>query len=239
MNYKSLKSQIKDQALKNPFIEVCGFIIEDEEKLRVLPAMNVAPNKKHKFEIYAKDFLKASLNGDIKAIYHSHPNSEENFSCFDQINSFYHKYDNLIYIVKTDTLKILDRNFLSEYLNKPFVYGESDCYNLVKEYYNKELNIHLPSFTDCYRSLFYDITTFDQLIEFGKTNNFKFQNQLSHANKNNILLFNFYNTLLPPHFAIYLGHGYFLHHPRNGFSQIGHLNKDNLGKLAGIFQYNN
>ncbi len=55
--------------------------------------------------------------------------------------------------------------------------------------------------------------------------NFKKYNEIHKAEKHDIIVFNFYRTQNPPHLAIYLGNGFILHHPKDGFSQIVSLSE--------------
>lgn len=220
MDYDIFKSEIRKEALKTPSTEACGLIIKKNDGFSVFPCRNEAADKNHKFIINQKDFLKGSLLGEIRAVYHTHVNANANFSFLDKINCLHHGYDFLLYFLKNNSLFSLKTDKAwAEYLEKTFTYGQFDCYNVVRKYYKTELNVDLPEIND-YEEKFKEWKNENLFKEFYQKYGLRDGNDINQLRKHDILLFNFYKSFMPPHFAIYLGNGYVLHHPRNGFVQI-------------------
>lgn len=210
-----IQNQIKKIVSHNKETESCGLILNDTV---VFPCRNAALNKKNNFQINEKDYLKASLRGQITACYHTHIGEIKEFSMRDRITSVSLKIPMILYHVPSDTFYSIKNDNLS-YLSHPFEYEKNDCYTLVRDYYQKELNINLPKIIN-YNDFFAHFE--DNIKETYEKYGFK-KVGMEEIRKHDILLFNFYRTITPPHFAIYLGNGYILHHPRNGYSQIEKL----------------
>ena len=102
---EEIKSKIRSHALQNKEEECCGLIYEtaNDFNLQVMPCRNSAENKKTFFSVNPEDYLKASLKGKIKVIYHSHITDNEDFSLSDKENSQKHKLDYILYNVNKDS----------------------------------------------------------------------------------------------------------------------------------------
>ena len=132
--------EIRKHALENSKEECCGLLVETKNDfdLKVLRCKNLAENKNSFFSLNPKDFLKGSMLGKIKAIYHSHITDNENFSETDKENSRKHKIDYILYNTKKDSFHFYGykSNSISE-ISKEFIWGVADCIILVKEYLNE------------------------------------------------------------------------------------------------------
>lgn len=67
-----IKRQIELESEKSPNREVCGFVIEKDGKLSVLPMKNYSEIPEDEFYIPAKEFLFVKRSNNIVAVYHSH-----------------------------------------------------------------------------------------------------------------------------------------------------------------------
>lgn len=228
-----VEQQIREIAFKNKNVESCGLIIGEQE---VYPCRNIAEDKKHRFKIHPQDYLRASLKGKITGCFHTHVGDQADFSMLDRVNSMNQKLNFILYHLPEDRFYCMEPAKAIPYMNRPFVYGKTDCYNLVVEYYKNELQITLPVFED-YTKMF---------KRWAKPENFQIDcekaglkryNDYEDAQKHDIFVFNFYNSEMPPHFAVFLGNGFILHHPRNGYSQVDLLSPLFLNKFKFILRH--
>jgi proteasome lid subunit RPN8/RPN11 len=81
-----MKQYIEEICEKNQE-EVCGLIIKNKGKLDIIECENISSSPENSFEINKKDFNKYFLNFKILAIFHSHVNTDENFSKKDLLMS--------------------------------------------------------------------------------------------------------------------------------------------------------
>ena len=98
-----------------------------------------------------------------------------------------------------------------KYIGREFKIGETDCWQLVKDFYEDELNI---KFKEYYRDKTYK-SYLGKLFNLGmKTSGFYFVDQLQ---KYDCLLF---GKETPFHIGVYLGGDLILHQPPNSYSRV-------------------
>lgn len=216
-----LKLQIKKLSLDNPKEEVCGFLLFSNENYILSPCINRAENKNHHFSIDGQDYLAASLKGNIVSVWHSHPNDEKDYSEIDKNNSIGFQLPLILYYVKGDEFFTYYPNLKDEnkYIGRRFEIGVSDCLSLVREYYQKELNI---SIRDYYRNDKWMTNT-----QYFLDTQYEQEGFVSippeNIKKNDIILVKHQVLIDFPHAthaAIYLGNDCMLHHIRDGYSKI-------------------
>lgn len=113
--------------------EACGIVIDDT----YYPCENVAENPEKDFEISAKDIMRISSIGVIKAIIHSHPNALAAPTATDmtgQINS------GVVWgIISTDGERASepflwgDQLPIEPIIGREFVHGIRDCFSLIRD----------------------------------------------------------------------------------------------------------
>ena len=84
---KYIKNHIKKHALEENPNECCGLIFESDGITKACRAKNTSTDKKRSFAVDTVDYYKASLLGDVQAIYHSHSNGNPDFSIKDKEDS--------------------------------------------------------------------------------------------------------------------------------------------------------
>lgn len=192
--------------------EGCGLLVNKKGKLKWIPCKNVADNPLESFVIDPSDYIKASLQGDLYAIIHSHPDA----SCTPSENDI--KTSNFLgipYIIYS--LPDIDKYIHTpEKLRNPLIgrdykFGVNDCYSLARDYYQETLNIELPTilFEDNFEEK--GINYFDELFE-----SFGFV-EVDKPQKHDGIIFSVYSNI-PNHCGIYLGEDMFLHHAINRLS---------------------
>lgn len=219
------------ESVKDKTKESCGLIVDIAGLVMVVPCKNIAAQPNKFFIIDNKDYLKSSLTGKIVGSYHTHIGENRMPSMYDRINSTNLKLPYFIYHVPSDTFtNVTPLN----YNQGEFKLGENDCYTLIKTYYKEELNLELPHFAN------YNIICNENF----ETNfNRAYQDaglrrvDIGEVRKHDLLVLSYYRTLIPPHFAVYLGNGFILHHPRNGCPQTIKLTDTLLRKVYCCLRY--
>lgn len=215
-----LKKEIKDYALSNPQEEVCALIVKSKELYNLYKCRNISFHKKENVILNPFDYIKAAREGDIVAHVHSQPKGKPSFT--DYINAINHNIHSIMYSINLDKFYIIEPK-LKDYLNKDYICGESDCYTLVRNYFNKELNIQLNDYN---RQEGWWEKEPNLILE-----NFKRENgieiEYKDLKENDLILFKLNGR--PSHFSIYLGNNFILHHPINSKSLISEVT-DSLKK---------
>jgi len=141
MNWKEAAlSHAKDQDPK----ESCGLLLNIRGKEKYFPCRNLAMTSHQCFILDPEDYIKGSNLGDIVGIIHSHPITPPTPSQADRISC---EHSNLPwYIVNPKTEKWADlkpEGYKPELCGRPWVWGITDCWSLVRDWYKKEKNIDL------------------------------------------------------------------------------------------------
>jgi proteasome lid subunit RPN8/RPN11 len=185
--------------------EGCGLLQNKKGKLYWIPCENKAENPEEDFYIDPKEYIKASLSGDIYAIVHSHPDtgeepSEADIKASDFLGIPYHIYS-------LETMKkyeYIPKKLRTPLLGRNYEFGKYDCYSLVRDYY-ENLGIILPNipFEDDWwlKGLNY----FDELFDaFGFV-------EVEEPQEHDGIILQVYCEV-PNHCGIYLGEDIFMHH---------------------------
>ena len=199
--------------------EGCGIILNKQGKLKWIPCKNVAVDKKENFKICPKDYVKATLQGDIFAIVHSHINGKCRPSKFDKDQSNYLQIPYYIYTIpENEKCEYTPEYVKTPLLGRVYEFGKQDCWTLVRDYYIQEFNIKLPMLE--FEEKFYHkgINYFEDLIEpWGGV-------VVKEPKKGDIIYFEIMNDI-PNHCGIYLDNDKFIHHQSSRLSCTDFLPK--------------
>jgi proteasome lid subunit RPN8/RPN11 len=137
--------------------EACGFVIRaDHKKARFMPANNVAESN-DQFLIQSDDWMRAEDAGEILAIWHSHPNTSNQPSEYDQAGCNMTELPWLISSIHVEEGRfvhdpsprlVMPNGARAEYVGRPYVFGTFDCYSLVTDFYEREFRIKLRRFPE-------------------------------------------------------------------------------------------
>ncbi|WP_278976754.1 C40 family peptidase [Oligella urethralis] len=144
-----LKKAIEAHAIAEYPRECCGLIIADGNKQKYIPCRNVAEND-HDFKLHPEDYANAEEQGQVLAVVHSHidrnplPTEADKVGCEasglpwhivavhdGEINSWH-------YFEPT--------GYQAPLVGREFHHGVLDCYTLIRDFYQRELNIVIPDF---------------------------------------------------------------------------------------------
>ena len=138
----------KDKALlhakqQDP-VESCGLLLNVKGKERYYPCQNLSISGYQEFILNPEDYVKADNIGQITAIIHSHPINPPTPSQADLVSC--EKSNLPWYIVnpKTEEWSYLEPNgYKAPILGRQWVWGITDCWALVKDWYKEEKDIDL------------------------------------------------------------------------------------------------
>lgn len=130
-----------------PF-EACGFIVRATgNRFFVLESRNMAADPRRDFETNGDDWEAAEDQGEIVAIWHSHPNGKPEFTDADKTSSEHLQLPFIVFAWPADMFAYYEpRGWLHPLLGRPFVHGLLDCYACVRDHFRIELGIKLPDF---------------------------------------------------------------------------------------------
>ena len=141
MNWKDAALvHAKDQDPK----EAVGLLLNVKGKERYFPCQNLAITNHQEFILNPEDYVKADNLGEIVGIFHSHPVTPPTPSQADRISC---EHSNLPwYIVNPKTeqwAELQPEGYEPELCGRPWVWGITDCWSLVRDWYKQEKNIEL------------------------------------------------------------------------------------------------
>ena len=161
--------------------ESCGLLIEIKGKEKYFPCKNLSTYSQQCFIIDPNDFIKAEESGNILAVIHSHPVTPPIASQADKISC--ENSDLPWHIVNPKTEQwgyYQPSGYKPTLLGRPWVWGVTDCWSLVRDWYKEEKNIILrdwdrpttpqqflekPLFESCaWRTGFRELRTDEKLI---------------------------------------------------------------------------
>lgn len=144
-------AKIQEAAIQAYPNEACGVITTVGKRGTVIPCTNISSEPTKFFVIDPRDYARAAKQGDIVAIWHSHPEGSSQASGFD-ISGVEATALNWMII----GIKKQDDGFVFEemkvyspvgtktpYTERPYVVGIYDCYTLLRDYYAREFNVEL------------------------------------------------------------------------------------------------
>tara|TARA_R100000329_G_scaffold43305_1_gene40421 strand:- start:751 stop:1452 length:702 start_codon:yes stop_codon:yes gene_type:complete len=124
--------------------EAVGIVLNIRGKLKYYPCRNLAITDHQCFILDPEDYVKADNIGEITAIFHSHPIAPPTPSQADKISC--EDSDLPWYIVnpKTQEWAYLEpTGYKPPLLGRQWVWGITDCWSLVRDWYKEEKNIEL------------------------------------------------------------------------------------------------
>lgn len=185
--------------------EGCGIILNRRGRKEWVPCTNVSDDPENSFEIDSREYLKASLQGDIYAIVHSHPDGSSEPSEHDRRACNFLGLPYYIFSLPDGEFTVCKPEVERAPLTgRDYEFGVQDCYSLVCDYY-EDLGITLPRmpFVDNFWEKGYNY--FDDLQEeYGFVT-------VSSPQKHDLIFFNVMSSI-PNHCGVYTGEDIFLHH---------------------------
>ena len=107
-----IAEKIQKIAFKKQTEEVCGFICFEDGEFNILEVENMAEDRSSEFYISAKSFLYAKQNNNLVAVFHSHPNGNEQLSKYDETCSEATCIPFVVFSNKTQKFSVYEPEFL-------------------------------------------------------------------------------------------------------------------------------
>ena len=127
--------------------ESCGLLLNVKGKERYYPCENLSLSHYQEFILNPEDYVKADNLGEIMAIIHSHPITPPIPSQADRISCEHSKLPWYIVNPKTEEWgECIPEGYKPDLLGRPWVWGITDCWSLVRDWYEKEKNIELKDY---------------------------------------------------------------------------------------------
>lgn len=209
--------------------ESCGLIVAKGNQVVYKPCRNLS-DIKDQFILDPIDY--ASVDGEIRAIVHSHADIDSTPSEADK-NAC--NQSNLPWIIVSYPNKTVTRLLPEKYqslIGREWDYPNWDCYQLAKDYYY-EKGIDLPDFErgdfEWFKSGDNKILANLDLARFEQV-------KLSDIKEGDLLLFSMGSRVIN-HIGIYYGSGVVLHHPSNQLSRREPLNDSLLKRLTMVVRF--
>ena len=133
----------KDQDPK----EAVGPLLNIRGRHKYYPCQNLAITNHQEFILNPEDYVKADNLGEITAVVHSHPTTPPIPSQADRISCEHSKLPWHIVNPKTGEWgECIPEGYVPELLGRPWVWGVTDCWSLVVDWYAQEKNIKLKDY---------------------------------------------------------------------------------------------
>ena len=203
----------KDAALKHAKEqdprESVGVLIVIKGKEQYYPCNNLSTYSQQCFILDPEDYVKADALGEITAIVHSHPVTPPSPSQADKVSCEQSGLKWHIVNPKTETWGYCEpTGYKPPLIGRQWVWGVTDCWSLVRDYYKEQHNIQLLDYQrPTTPQDFLDNPLFEQYAE---RTGFKELNKDEKLQKGDVLLMSILHPTLN-HVAIFLGDD-ILHH---------------------------
>ena len=133
----------KDQDPK----ESVGLLLNVKGKQKYYPCKNLAISSYQEFILNPVDYVKANNLGDIIAVVHSHPATPPIPSQADRISCEHSNLPWFIVNPKTEEWgECKPEGYVPDLIGRPWVWGITDCWSLVVDWYKQEKSIELKDY---------------------------------------------------------------------------------------------
>lgn len=212
-----LKNKIVEHAECYSPNEICGLLLQVNGVTEYHPCRNMSPHAGQHFQINPVDYARVEERGEIVAVVHSHPNGPVEFSEADKVSCEATGLPWLLVVKVGGSTwlfqEMVPTGYKAKLLGRPWCHGVLDCYAIIRDYYDQELNIKLPDFErdDLWWEKGQDIYT-ENFVKAGFS-----PIELRDIRMGDVILMRV-GAKVTNHGAIYVGENKILHHLYNRLS---------------------
>ena len=215
---EQIRAEIAAHGMNELPNEACGLLANQAGKLVFIGCRNDAPSP-HGFALNPLDYANAEdVSDKIVAIIHTHTNGHAKPSEMDRLHC---EKSGLPWLIMTlphqGVYWLSPCGYKQELLGRPFEWGASDCFTLVRLYYQTQLGINID-YNEPYLREFWKkgLDLYKNLERFGFVElPCDIELQL-----HDVLLIRMPKAEIPSHAAIYLGSNKIMHHCEGRLSEI-------------------
>lgn len=142
----SWKGKALQHAKKEAPYEACGLVAVYKGQQKYYPCKNLAENLEDQFILNPDDWIKAEDDGEIVAVFHSHPNHSPTPSQADLASCEY--LDLPFYIVTPETedwYYFEPSGYKKNLIGREWKWQIQDCWSLIEDWYKEKKDIKLRS----------------------------------------------------------------------------------------------
>ncbi len=152
---KAVRAAIEAQALAAYPREACGLIVREQGAQAYVACENTATTPSEHFRIAPEAYADAEDRGKVLAVVHSHPDYSPQPSEADRVACEASRLPwHILEVRRQDDGKVVAGELVSidpsgyraPLIGRPFSHGVLDCYQLLVDYYDRELGIQLQQF---------------------------------------------------------------------------------------------
>lgn len=145
MNEANRQSAIAHARAEYPR-EACGLVVVRKGKEVYLPCRNIGVGTDN-FMLHPEDYAAAEQDGDIIAVFHSHPNLPPTPSQADRVACESSGLVWYIVSIPNETWeRIAPSGYVAPLVGREWSHGVLDCYALVRDWFKQERGIELQNF---------------------------------------------------------------------------------------------
>ncbi|MDH0357056.1 NlpC/P60 family protein [Morganella sp. GD04133] len=213
---------------------ICGVLSQDDNNSGFKPCVNASPAPEQGAIIDA-DFLRTLRHShEITHVICSVPDARSHDISDYQAMS---DRDGLPYLLvlwpSRQSLTIFPQTEL-DYENRPYIYGQYDCYSLIRDYFLREKGIALND----YPREVYSLSSGKNIFEVQAPEEGFVKIEDTSLQAGDILVFNLPSTRLQ-HSAVYIGNGQMLHHLPPGLSCREAYSEKWEKRTSSVWRHNN
>jgi len=151
----SVRAAIEAQAVAGYPHEVCGLVIREAGCQVYVPCDNGATTPSEHFRIAPEEYAQAEDRGEVLAVVHSHPDYSPQPSAADRVACEAIELPWLIIEVRRgedgmvaagEMVAFAPTGYQAPLIGRPFFHGTLDCYQLLVDFYQRELGITLKQY---------------------------------------------------------------------------------------------